>query len=122
MAFKPVTNVAIDIKKGGEVPHVGTYTGNKKIQTQMGEQTVWQFEGEDGMPFGIYGFTMLNRAMENVKEGWLCRITYKGQQEVMTKKFGKKKVHQVLLEVDDAHGNAESNGSSDDADEVSVEE
>ena len=100
MAFKPVSTNAIDIKKEKGKPYVGTYTGKQDIVTKIGPQTIWQFVDEDEQPFGIYGFTMLNRAMNNVGNGKLCRITYQGTKNVKTK-FGLKDVHQVLVEIDD---------------------
>lgn len=96
--FKPVTTTAIDIKKSSE-PHTGTYMGSDKIETKIGPQTIWNFADEDGLPFGVYGFTNLNRAMASIKVGSLCRITYKGTENVKTK-FGMKDVHQVLVEID----------------------
>jgi len=105
MGFKPVqVGNAIDIKKEGvSAVHIGTYVGNKQITTKIGNQTIWQFTDADGVPFGIYGFTNLNRQMESVVVGKLCRITYKGTKNLKTK-FGMKDVHQVLVEVDDDAG------------------
>lgn len=100
MAFKPVSNTALDIKKDKGNPHIGTYVGKSNIVNKIGPQTVFNFVDQEEQPFGVYGFTNLNRAMESVKEGSLCRITYQGTKNVMTK-FGLKDVHQVLVEVDD---------------------
>ena len=100
MAFKPVSGNALDIKKTNE-PHIGTYTSKTDITTKVGPQVIWNFVDEDGQPFGVYGFTNLNRAMNGIKTSSLVRITYKGTQNCMTK-FGMKNVHQVLVEVDDA--------------------
>ena len=99
MAWKEVTNNALDIKKELNKAYIGTYIGNKKITTKIGDQTIWQFTDEDEQPFGVYGFTMLNRALETVKLGSLCRITYLGTKNVKTK-FGMKDVHQVSVEID----------------------
>jgi hypothetical protein len=54
--------------------------------------------GEDGVGFGIYGFTNLNRAMEAVEPGTLVKITYQGTQNVQTK-YGMKDVHQASVQV-----------------------
>ena len=99
MAWKEVGNNAIDIKKEIGKPIIGTYTGHKDIKTKIGDQVIWQFTDEDEQPFGVYGFTMLNRAMEAVKIGTLCRLTYRGTKNIKTK-FGMKDVHQVLVEID----------------------
>lgn len=98
--FKPVSTNALDIKKEKGIPHTGTYSGKEDIVTKIGPQIIWKFVDEDNQPFGVYGFTNLNRQMNSVGIGALCRITYKGTQNMMTK-FGLKDVHQVLVEVDD---------------------
>ena len=95
--WEAITNNAIDIKGHKDLPFVGTYTGKKDITTKVGPSIVWQFTDEDDQPFAIYGFTMLNRAMEGAGIGTLCRITYKGSETVQTK-YGLKPVHQVLVE------------------------
>lgn len=89
---------AIDIKKQKGVSHEGTYRGKREITTKIGPQVIWDFLGEDGVSFGIYGFTNLNRAMEAVQLGALCKITYNGTQNVQTK-FGMKDVHQCSVDV-----------------------
>lgn len=99
--FKPVTTTATDIKKEPGVAKVGTYMGQNEITTPLGPQVVWNFADDEGMPFGIYGFTNLNNAMKSIKEGLLCRITYQGTKFVKTKfKPAGQDVHQVLVEVD----------------------
>ena len=98
MPFKPVNTNAIDIKKQKGVPHEGTFKGSQQIKTKIGDQTIWNFMGEDGVGFGIYGFTTLNRAMGAIEEGTLVKITYAGTQNMQTK-FGMKDVHQVQVEV-----------------------
>lgn len=100
MAFKVVSGNALDIKKTKDEPHTGTYTGKSDITTKIGPQVVWNFIDDENQPFGIYGFTNLNRAMNSLKVGSLVRITYKGTLKCQTK-FGLKDVHQVLVEVDD---------------------
>ena len=100
MTFKPVSVNAIDIKKEINVPYVGTYTGKQGITTKVGPQTIYRFIDEDEQIFGIYGFSNLDRAMNSVLENKLCRITYLGTKNVMTK-YGMRDVHQVLVETDD---------------------
>ena len=114
MAFKPVTNVAIDIKKEPGKQYIGTYVNKETIQTKLGPAFVYNFNDNEGAPFAIYGFTNLNRVMENMKLGVLLRITYQGTKNVKTK-FGQKDVHQVLVEMDDKDGDPETvtaNGTS----------
>jgi len=99
MAWKQVSRSnAFDIKAKKGQPIVGTYTGSQEITTKIGAQTIYEFEDEAGEKFGIYGFTNLNRSMENVKVGELVRITYNGTERVQTK-YGMKDVHQVTVEV-----------------------
>lgn len=100
MAWKQVSggNV-VDIKREKGKQWIGIYRGNKEIETKLGHQVIWKFIDEDGTPFGIYGFTNLNRAMESVPLETLCRITYQGTQLLATK-FGKKDVHMVSVEID----------------------
>lgn len=107
MGWELVTNNAMDVKTHKDKPFIGTYTGKKDIVTKVGPQTIWQFTDEDEQPFAIYGFTNLNRAMEGVGTGSVCRITYKGTAKVQTK-YGMKDVHQVLVE------RQTSNGDDDD--------
>ena len=100
MGFKPLTvGQAIDIKKQSEAV-VGTFQGHKDITTKIGAQVIWNFLDEEGNPYGIYGFTNLNRYMEGAVVGKLYRITYQGTKNIPTK-FGKKDVHQVLVEIDE---------------------
>lgn len=102
MAFKPVINNTIDIKKEKDRPYIGQYVGKEDIITKIGPQIIWKFIDEDGHPFGIYGFTNMNRAMNNVGVNSLCRITYMGTQFVKTKfKPTGQDVHQVMVELDD---------------------
>lgn len=99
MGFKPVTTVAMDIKKQVNVPHEGTYKGSTEIDTALGKQVIWQFSGDDGVIFGIYGFTNLNRAMSSIEVGSVVRITYTGTQKVDTKYKKQQDVHQVQVEI-----------------------
>ena len=101
--FKPVSvGNAVDIKKqGSDEPLVGNFVGHKEITTKIGKQVIWQFMDEEGVLYGVYGFTALNRIMtESAVVGKLYRLTYQGTKNVKTK-FGMKDVHQVLVECDD---------------------
>ena len=100
MAWKKVERNTIDIKvKNPGTQVVGTYTGFKKIRTELGENTIWEFHDEEGKPFGVYGLTNLNFQMEGVAPGINCRLTYKGKAAVKNK-FGKFP-HQVLVEIEE---------------------
>jgi hypothetical protein len=98
MAWKSVTTTATDIKKTPNKPYEGTYQGSTDIKTKIGDQKIYNFVDDEGVPFGVYGFTNLNRAMETVQPGSVIRLTYLGTKNLQTK-FGMKDVHQVKVEV-----------------------
>ncbi len=100
MAYREVRNDAMNIKKEIGTAHEGIYMGHKEITTEIGKQQIYKFRTRQGRIFSIYGFTMLNLAMENILEGSMCRITYTGTENVKTR-FGMKDDHQVRVEVDD---------------------
>ena len=106
MAFKAVSGNALDIRKDKDVAHVGHYVGRQEIVTKIGPQIIWKFVDEKGQPFGIYGFSNLNRYMETIAVNSLVRVTYQGTQNLKTK-YGMKDVHQVLCEVDDGEGDVD---------------
>ena len=110
MAWKTVSMQAMDIRKFENGQATGTFTGKLGITTKRGPQIIWQFADEDGLPFGVYGFANLNRAMQMVKVGSLCRITYKGTSKLQTK-FGLTNVHQVMVEIDDSSNVKEAVGA-----------
>ena len=100
MAWKSVNTNATDIKKFPKKPYIGEYKGSQEITTKIGQQVIWNFTEDSGVPLGIYGFTNLNRVMEHIELGSICRITYLGTEKVQTK-FGLKDVHQVKVEIDE---------------------
>jgi len=105
MAWKDISSTsAINIKKQKDVPFIGIYQGNKKFQTKIGgkdvDNIVYKFLDEEGEYFAIYGFTNLDRIMENAKEDLLYKITYTGTKNMKTP-FGMKDVHQCKVEVDE---------------------
>jgi hypothetical protein len=106
MAWQEVSSTAVDIKKHKGEAYEGKYVGSHEITTKIGQQTIYNFSGKDGVPFGIYGFTNLNRAMENIEKDTLLKIVYTGTLNVETK-FGKKDVHQVNISVWQGEGNEE---------------
>ena len=99
MAWKQISNrTAIDIKEHAGQPYVGTYQGTRDIQTKFGQQVLHKLTDEEGRSFEIFGFTNLNRALQNVPPDSLVRIVYQGKERVETK-FGPKDVHQVSVEL-----------------------
>lgn len=98
MSWEDVSTNAIDIKKHKGEAYEGIFKGHRNIDTKIGKQVIWEFADKDGVPFGIYGFTNLNRAMEALESGVAVRITYKGTENVQTK-FGMKDVHQVSVQI-----------------------
>lgn len=100
MAFREVGGNATDIKQTPDQPYEGIYIGHEEFDGQFGIQTIWKFRGKtEG--FGIYGFTSLNRSMERINEGTLCRITFTGKKKMKTK-YGIKDVNTCRVEVDDS--------------------
>ena len=112
MGWKKVERNTVDIKaKNPGTQIVGTYTGFKKIKTELGENVIWEFHDEDGKPFGVYGFTNLNFQMEGVAPGTSCRLTYNGKAKEKNK-YGKFP-HKVLVEIEEET----SGGAGDDSNE-----
>ena len=109
MSWKSVNTTAFDIKKHKGEPHIGEYTGSHEIQTKIGKQTIYEFIGEDGIGFGIYGFTNLNRAMEIIPTGRKVRLTYTGTTNIPTK-YGMKDVHQIIVEVEEEEAKKNNTG------------
>lgn len=87
-----VSPKAIDIKKEKDKVYEGQFVDARKIETKIGEQTIWNFT-----EFSIYGFTTFNSKMRNIAPGTRCRIMYTGKEPMMTQKFGMKDVHQVSV-------------------------
>lgn len=98
MAWEEVNTQVMDIKKHKGESYTGTLNGHRQIDTKIGKQVVWEFTGEDGLAFGVYGFTNLNRALEAISAGRLVRLTYTGTENVQTK-YGMKDVHQVAVQI-----------------------
>lgn len=96
MAWKEVSTNAIDLKTTPGAEHVGTYRGSRTFDSQFGEQHIYNFD-----TFSCYGFTSLNRAMENVPVGAKVKIVYKGKEIVETKR-GQVRMHMCQVFVDDA--------------------
>jgi hypothetical protein len=98
MAWEQVDTKGMDIKKHKGEHFTGTLKGHHEIETKIGKQVVWDFEDEEGLGFGVYGFTMLNRSLEAISAGNLVRLTYLGTENCQTK-YGMKDVHQVQVEI-----------------------
>lgn len=104
MAFKEVSTVIIDLKKWPNAPLTGYYLGSTSYvdPTYNKTQFVHSFRKEAGEEVSVYGFTTLDTRMAKVERGVLCQVTYKGTEQVQTKKYGLKDVHQaeVLQDTD----------------------
>lgn len=96
--WKEVSRNATDLKKHKDKAFEGEYLGKEDIETKIGKQVIYKFRDDSGNPFSVYGFTNLNRAMENLAIGTDVRITYLGTENVKTK-FGMKDVHMVRVEI-----------------------
>ena len=106
---KPVQRGDAYSLKDGEIgkEYVGTYTGNKTVETPNGKSILWQFVDEDDRPFAIWGFTNLNFQMENVPVNSLCYVTYLGAKKEKNK-FGKYP-YLAKVEIEDGTNGTEFN-------------
>lgn len=101
MAWVTAKPNAIDIKKEPKKEYVGFYQGSIKIETKLGEQTIWNFRNDEGKQYGIYGFTNLNSAMAVIAKDAYVRIIYQGTKTMDTKYKKNQDVHQVTVEYED---------------------
>ena len=76
------------------------YLGSKQVNTKFGEQWLHEFEKKDGKKVSVWGFTALNRLLENTTKGVLCKVTYTGKSETKNK-YGNKS-HTCTLFFDEA--------------------
>lgn len=70
-------------------PMVAYYIDSKEVSTKFGEQQLHNFQKEDGTRISVWGFTALNRLLEQTPKGILCKITYLGKSET-SNKYGNK--------------------------------
>lgn len=110
MSRTAITLQGIVLRDHKDETFEGYYKGFRETQHEdYGKGYIYKFEDINGKVFQIYGFTMLDLKMEYVREGDYCWITYTGTQQVKTKAFGTRDVHQVEVEVsDDYEGNGEA--------------
>lgn len=69
-------------------PMIAYYINSKEVKTQFGDQWLHSFEKENGTKISVWGFTALNRLLEQTPKGILCKITYTGLSETKNK-YGK---------------------------------
>ncbi len=91
-------STTIDVKQHPGRSFEGRYLGNREITTKIGPNKIFEFSTDDGKAFSVYGFTGLNRSMEQVPVNAVVRITYTGTAPINTK-YGRKNVHQVNVEM-----------------------
>lgn len=111
MAYKEVTGNAIDIKTPGTEVE-GVYRGSRPIETQFGEQVIYQI-GEQG----VYGFTTLNMAMHAVPIGAKVKVVYIGQEMTKTKR-GNVNLHKCRVYMDDENADPTGDAPRWDPDEI----
>ena len=75
------------LKDGDEI--VGKYVSKKENLGQRNNSTLYQIETEDG-ELSVWGSTVLDTRLKNVKEGHGVKIIYKGMKKT---KDGKTKYH-----------------------------
>ena len=87
-----------DIKKQPGRTFQGRFLGRTDFKTKKGmDQVKWNFNAPDGSPFSVYGFTNLNRALEQVPVGAEVLMTYTGKVAAQTA-FGVREVHQCTVD------------------------
>ena len=65
------------------------YIGCKQVNTQFGEQTIHEFQKDNGTKVFVWGFTALDRLLEHSPKGALTKVTYTGKSESKNK-YGNK--------------------------------
>jgi len=103
MGRRPITLRAIVLKEqGAGTEFEGRYLGfTVRTHPIYKDSKVHNFEASDGSHFSIYGFTMLDLKLAQVRINDYVYITYQGTEMVDTKNFGEKEVHQVDVDVND---------------------
>lgn len=81
-------------------PMVAYYIDSKEVNTKFGEQQLHTFQKEDGTKVFVWGFTALNRLLEQTPIGLLCKVTYTGKSET-SNKYGNKS-HTCTVFFDDS--------------------
>lgn len=90
MAFQEAKTVeALKLTDYLNKPLQAYYLGSKLVNTQFGEQTLHEFEKHDGSKLAVWGFTALNKLLENTPKGILTKVTYTGKSETKNK-YGNK--------------------------------
>ena len=84
---------ATDIKKEEGKDFVGTYQGSHAVKGNYGDTQVYDFVGDDGAPFSIWGFSALDYLMQNQPVGSYLKIQYTGMKKGVKTKFGVKDIH-----------------------------
>lgn len=102
MAMQEVSTLIHDSKKWPNKPLTGYYIGSTSYEdpTYHKTQYVHNFRKEDGTEISIYGYTTLDSRIAKVPVGVLCQVTYLGTENVQTKKYGQKDVHQCSVMMD----------------------
>ncbi len=104
MAYHQVSNLAISFHKPENTGKSmeGFFLGTREIKSNkegMKDFKIHDFIAPDGLPFSLYGFTVLDNTMSGIPKKRLCRITYQGKTDTKTK-FGGTGYHKVLVEQD----------------------
>ena len=91
---------AISLTDFPNKPLEAYFLGSKQVNTKFGEQWLHEFEKKDGKKVSIWGFTSLNRLLENTTKGVLCKVTYIGKSDTKNK-YGNRS-HMCTLFFDEA--------------------
>lgn len=114
MAFQEVSLNAVVLTDYPDTPMTGYYLGSREVDTDYGEALIHEFQKEDGKHVSVWGFTVLDKKLANIQKGILTRVTYKGKEQIKTKKYGLKDVHTCTVEMDPSKSIADKLPKSDD--------
>ena len=92
---------AISLTEFPNKPLQAYYSGSKQVNTKFGEQWLHEFEKKDGKKVSIWGFTALNRLLENTKKGVMCKVTYMGKTKEKNKYGNQSHTCSLFFEEDD---------------------
>ncbi len=101
MSYQETKSVdAVKLTDYQNKPMEAFYIGSKEVNTKFGEQQLHNFQKSDGTKVSVWGFTALNRLLEQTPKGILCKVTYTGKSEVANKYGNKSHTCSVFFDTD----------------------
>lgn len=101
MSFQETKLVdAVRLTEHKDRPMIAYYIETKEVSTKFGDQELHTFQKEDGTRVSVWGFTALNRLLEQTPKGILCKVTYLGKSETANKYGNKSHTCSVFFDED----------------------